>query len=99
MIVGAQIDTLTNGEKHYLIDYHQCIDAITCNEASSSCYLGDCSSCSNLMEDFILYLMEIFDKNSIDDFIYKQWLSTDKTTLQTVRQNLEEFTECFHASH
>ena len=53
--------------------YHQCIDAITCNETSSSCYLGDCLSCSNLMEDFILYLTESFDKNSIDDLIYKQW--------------------------
>ena len=87
--------TLTNGEKHHLINYHQCIDAVTCNEASSSCYLGDCSSCSNLMEDFILYLTEIFDKNSIDDLIYKQWLSTDRTTLQTVLRNSEEFTEYF----
>ena len=49
------------------------------------------------MEDFIFYLMEIFDKNSIDDLIYKQWLSTDKTTLQTALQNSEEFTDCFHA--
>ena len=88
--------SLTNGEKHHLIDYHQCINAVTCNEASCRCYLGDCSSCRNLIEDFILYLMEIFD-NSIDDLIYKQWLSTDRTTLQTVQQNSEEFTECFHA--
>ena len=73
------------------------IDAVTCNEASSSCYLGDCSSCSNLIEDLILYLTEIFDKNSIDDLIFKQWLSTDRTILQTVLQNSEEFTECFHA--
>ena len=36
MIVGAQLGTLTNGEKDHLIDYHQCIDAVTCNEASSS---------------------------------------------------------------
>ena len=97
MIVGIQLGTLTNVEKHHLIDYHQCIDAVTCNEASSSCYLDDCSSCSNLMDDFILYLTKIFDKNSIDDLIYKQWLSTDRTTLQTVLQNLEEFTECFYA--
>ena len=41
--------------------------------------------------------MEIFDKNSINDLIYKQWLSTDRTTLQTVLQNSEEFTECFYA--
>ena len=80
MIVGDQLGTLTNGEKYHLIDYHQCIDAVTYNEISSSCYLGDCSSCSNQMNDFILYLMEIFDKNSIDDLIYKQWLSTDRTT-------------------
>ena len=97
MIVGTQLGTLTNREKHHLIDYHQCIDAVTYNETSSSCYLGDCSSCSNLMEDFILYLMEIYYKNSIDDLIYKQRLSTDRTTQQTVLQNLEEFTECFHA--
>ena len=97
MIVRAQLGTLTNGEKHHLIDYHQWY-ADTCNDASSSCYLCDSSSCSNLMEDIILYLTEIFDKNSIDDLIYKQWLSTNRTTLQTVLQNLEEFTECFHAS-
>ena len=97
MIVGDQLGTLTNGEKHHLIDYHQCIDAITCNETSSSCYLGDCLSCSNLMEDFILYLTETFDKNSIDDLIYKQWWSTDRTTLKIVLQNLEEVIECFHA--
>ena len=52
---------------------------------------------AHLMEDFILYLMEIFDKNSIDDLIYKKWLSTDRTTQQTVLQNSEEFTECFYA--
>ena len=95
MIVGAQLVTLTNREKDRFNRLPS--DAVTCNEVSSSCYLGNCSSCSNLMEDFILYLTEIFDQNSIDDLIYKQWLSTDRTTLQTVLQNSEEFTECFHA--
>ena len=28
---------------------------------------------------------------------YIKWSSTDRTTLQIVLQNLEEFTECFHA--
>ena len=41
-------------------------------------------------------LTEIFDKNSID-LIFKKWLSTDRATLQTVLQNSEEFTKCFHA--
>ena len=98
MIVGAHLGTLTEGEQHHLSDYHQCMIAVTCNEASSNCYLGDCSTCNNLMEDFISYMEQILSKNSIDDFVYKQWLSTDRTTLQTVSQSTEEFIETFHAS-
>lgn len=49
------------------------------------------------MDEFALYMGEILYKNSVDDFIYKQWLSTDRTTLQTISQSTEEFIDTFHA--
>lgn len=97
MISGSHLGKLTKGENYHLTDNHQCILAVTCNEVSASCYLGDCSTCSKLMDDFVLYMEEIFYKNSVDDFVYKQWLSTDRTTLQTLSQSTEEFIETFHA--
>lgn len=65
MIAGSHLAKLTEGESHYLTDYNECILAVTCNEASTNCYLGDCSSCNKLIDDFVM--QEIFHKNSIDD--------------------------------
>ena len=98
MIVGSHLSRLTKEGTHHLSDYDHCICAVTCNEASTSCYLGDCSNCSKLMTDFVLYMEEIFDKNYIDALTYQQWLSTDRSTLQTVTQSTEKFIETFHVN-
>lgn len=44
-----------------------------------------------------MYTEEILNKILIDGFIYKQWLPTDRTTLQTVSQSAKEFNETFPA--
>ena len=68
-----------------------------CYGLMKSCCLGECSTCSKLMDEFALYMKEILYKNSVDDFINKQWLSIDRTTLQTISQSTEEFIDTFHA--
>ena len=77
-----------------LSTYHHCLSKIMCNPPSPSCYLGECSTCPDILsfkEEFV----ELMEKYEIDQVVFKQWVSTDRSTLETHCLSSEEFADLF----
>ena len=74
--------------------YHHCLAKIICNPPLPECYLGECEVCPGVMtlkEELITSL----DENDVDQVVYKQWVSTDRTTLEAYCASTEDFVEIF----
>ena len=74
--------------------YHHCLARIMCNPPLPKCYLGECDVCpgvAKLMEE----LVTLLDENDMDQIVYKQWIATDRSTLETFCTPAEEFVETF----
>lgn len=74
--------------------YHHCLARIMCNPPLPMCYLGECDVCPGtikLREE----LISLLDESGVDRIIYKQWVSTDRSTLETFCAPTEEFVETF----
>lgn len=62
-----------------------------CNPAQPACYLGKCSECpgtDNLAEK----ISDFFNDNGVENIEFKQLLSTDRSTLETLVKSSEDFT-------
>ena len=75
--------------------YHHCLARIMCNPPLPRCYLGECDACPGVtkLRDELIALLEETD---LDQIVYKQWTSTDRSTLETFRVHAEEFVEIFY---
>ena len=64
MLSAMDIENLTKDTQLPLKNYHDCIQAIVCNDSHDRCYLGDCLDCPNTS---ILrkHLRKCFDENDI----------------------------------
>ena len=74
--------------------YHHCLAKIICNPLQPTCYLGDCKHCpgiTTLKDDLITCL----DESLIDNVVFKQWISVDRTTLETYSMPADEFVKMF----
>ena len=58
------------------------------------CYLGECDACPGI-EELKQELLTQFDENDMDQIVYKQWVSTDRSTLETYLSQAEEFADTF----
>ena len=75
-----------------LSTYYKCLSKIMCNPPSPSCYLGECSTCPEL-QSFKEELVELMEKYEIDQVVFKQWVSTDQSTLETHCLPSEKFAQ------
>ena len=74
--------------------YHHCLAKIICNPPLPKCYLGECDACPGVVK-FKEELNVLLDENDMDQNVYKQWISTDRSTLETFCVPPEEFVEIF----
>ena len=74
--------------------YHHCLVRIMCNPPLPRCYLGECDACPGVtkLRDDLIALLEETD---LDQIVYQQWTSTDRSTLETFCLHAEEFVEIF----
>ena len=88
MIQSAKQCGLSNEES--FTTYHDCIAKVIL----PSCYLRTCKVCPgfDLLKDS---LHTAVDNNMIDIIMYKQWVSVDRSTLDTFSKSADEFVECF----
>ena len=75
-----------------LPSYKHALAKIMCNPPSPHCYFGECDACPKT-EKLREYLTTSLEENDRDQITYKQWVSTDRSTLETRCAPLEEFVD------
>ena len=94
MMLGAKLPQLTAHKSLPLLSYRHCLAQIICNPPQPGCYLGTCASCPG-MSKFTDDLVTLMDDNMIDDIVFKQWVSVDRSTLETMSKPVDEFIDLF----
>ena len=74
--------------------YHHCLAKIMCKPPHPRCYLGECDVCPGI-ETLKEELLTHFDKTDVEQIVYKQWVSTDRSTLETYYSPIQEFVDTF----
>ena len=94
MMVAGKLAELTAGRELHLQHYYHCIALVICNPPQPACYLRICQFCPGIsqLKD---YLNEVMDDNYIDSIQYKQWVSVDRSTLETITKSADDFVDSF----
>lgn len=85
MLDGAKIPQLTANTSQPINNYKDCLARMMCNPPSTDCHLKQCSSCPGT-EILVNQLEELFEAELIDTVMYKQWVSVDRTNLETKQE-------------
>ena len=94
MIIGGKVTQLSAYDDIPLKEYSHCLAKIICNPPQPDCYFQTCNSCPGIL---VLkeHLYRLMDDSMIDTVQYKQWVSTDRSTLETITKPADEFVESF----
>lgn len=93
MLQACDLKSLQGTESAYtLSDYRSLLKQMICSDPSPKCYLGLCQQCPGV-EKLHPTLIALFDENNIDTITYKQWTSTDGSSLETIVQSADDFVE------
>ena len=74
------------------LTYHNLLDQLVCSTDSNLCMIHRCDNCPGITK-----LQEFLQKkisDEVDQIKYKQWVSTDRTTLTDHVATPQEFIEC-----
>lgn len=89
MFHGAKLDKISSN-----YTYQHCLAEMHCNPPTIHCVLGVCDQCPNKAE--LKHKLEIyFDEQMIDEVEFKQWTTTDRSTLETTVCSVDEFIQIF----
>lgn len=80
MMLGAKLPELTAHSELPLSSHSHCLAQMLCNPPLPRCYLGTAT---------------ILDENMIDNIVFKQWVSVDRSTLETLSKPVDEFINMF----
>ena len=94
MLTGCNIPQLTMNDDSPIKTYKDCIARVVCNPSLPACHFGECQFCPG-PETLKKYLQELLDTNDIDQITYKQWVSVDRTSLETVTKSSDNFIDSF----
>ncbi|CAF2174414.1 unnamed protein product [Rotaria magnacalcarata] len=78
----------------YICHYSHCLALLQCNPPQESCFLGKCTNCPE-KKSFTDLLTAVFDRTGLDEIEFRQWISTDRSTLETLKMSADEFIENF----
>ena len=94
MMQSIKLGELTTSNGRSLQTYQHCISQAICNPPLPSCYFGTCKYCPGFasLEEV---LRSVLDDNLIDYVSYKQWVSVDRSTLETFSKPADDFVEFF----
>lgn len=90
MLIGAKLKELSVETEYDLSSYKHCLSWMICNPPLPQCFELKCENCPGTprLKDEITRLL---DENGIDEIIYKQWITTDRSTLETLIKSSDEF--------
>lgn len=91
MLHAINLKKLTENVQDFELEtYKDCLKRLICNPPSPNCYLGRCSMCPDI-QNFKEKLGELLLENEIDEIIYKQWISVDRDSLETIIKQTDSF--------
>ena len=68
---------------------------LVCNPAQEACWFGECLACKEFASKLKEELLDEFEKLDVENITFKTWVSTDRTELLTVTQEVGEFLDSF----
>jgi hypothetical protein len=74
------------------IKYLDLIEKTVCSIENEQCMMGRCKKCPG-KENVIAFLNSLEECQTLEEIEYKQWESTDKTTLNTLKAPISDFVE------
>lgn len=89
LIEGANIPLLTSNSNMVIKNYKDALLHIICNPPSHHCYLKQCSSCPG-PDNIIKHIQQQFDAESVEQVTYKQWVTVDRTNLETLQSSTDD---------
>ena len=92
MLIGSRIKELTTGLECEINSYKHCLSQLICNPSLPECHLGSCYNCPGV-DNLRKFLTDIFESNAVDEITYKQWITTDRSTIETITHSTDEFLE------
>lgn len=81
MLDAIDIQQLTASSNRPISNYKDCLQQITCENATESCFLSKCEICSNVT-DFSKYLQGLLEEKNMFHIQFSTWTGTDRSTLQ-----------------
>ena len=99
MIAGSQISSAPEFRK--LVDptwasevkVQHLIARLVCNPAQEACWLFECKNCEDFDVTVKEELIKVFEELDVENVTYKTWVSTDRTELLTVTEEVCDFVE------
>ena len=100
MMVGAKLHHLTDDEDVPLQHYRHCLAKLQCNPPSLDCLIQKCNQCP-FVEIFQELLLIAFTNGFVDKIEYRKWSTTDRSTLETIHQSVDELIQSIteHLQH
>lgn len=77
-------------DTHFDFNYKSVLKIIICEEPTRACYFGECKQCPGV-EYLKQRLVWIFDEEGVETIQFKQWVSTDRATLETFVKSTDQF--------
>ena len=91
MISGMKLSQISDGQFQ---DYRDCLAALRCDPPTEDCYLNVCDQCPDhdkLRERIVKFM----DDHMVDEIQYRQWTTTDRSTLEIKVQQSDDFLDTF----
>ena len=77
------------------IEVQHLLARLVCNPAQEACWFGKCAACEDFGSKLKEVLSDVFEKLDVENITYKIWVSTDRTELLTVTEEVDGFLESF----
>lgn len=88
---STQIDEI---DTNYICHYRHCLALLHCNPPQEKCFFRKCDYCPKT-EKLIHLLNYVFDKKGVDEIEFNEWVSIDRSTIQTQILAVDEFIQTF----
>ncbi len=94
---GPSTSTWDDGPDNfnYICHYRHCLALLQCNPPQEKCFFGQCDQCPR-KEEFTALITAAFDKKGLDEVEFRQWIATDRSTLESRKVSAEEFIKDFY---
>ncbi|CAF4238702.1 unnamed protein product, partial [Rotaria magnacalcarata] len=78
------------------LDYHTLIDKSVCDSKNPRCMLRQCRECPG-KEGVASFLNSFSNLSDCESIIYNQWITTDRSNLETISNSVEDFIDILSA--